>query len=307
MKLSDADLNLMVAFEALWEECSVSRAAQRLGVGQPAMSATLARLRALLDDPLFTRVGSRMQPTPKATRIAPSVHDALAQLRGVLAESQPFVAANARHVFAVASTDYTTLVLMPALMKTLRTEAPGIDLRVIGYDKGDIEALLIEPRIDIALGVFPKPPGFAVRQTLCSERFVGVARIGHPAVADGRMTLDDFCRLPHVLVSLRRDAVGYVDRWLATAGHARRVALVLPHMLAVPAVLLESDLLAVLPERMVRSDTSRGLQSFEVPIAMPGWSIEMLWNPIARSCDASAWLRRCVQEVAMRLPAIDAP
>jgi DNA-binding transcriptional LysR family regulator len=307
MKLSDADLNLMVAFEALWDERSVSRAAQRLGVGQPAMSATLARLRALLDDPLFTRVGSRMQPTPKAMRVAPSVHNALAQLRSVLTDSQPFVAAEARNVFVAASTDYTTLVLLPDLMKTLATQAPGIDLRVIGYDKDDIDELLAEQRVDLALGVFPQPPAFAVKQTLCNERFVGVARIGHPAVIDGHVSLDDFCRVPHILVSTRRDAVGFVDRWLAAAGHARRVALVLPHMLTVPAVLRESDLLAVLPERVVRGDASIGLQSFEVPIALPSWNIEMVWNSIARSCDAATWLRRCVQDVAMRLQVQNMP
>lgn len=301
MKLADADLNLMVAFEALFEERSVSRAAHRLGVGQPAMSSGLARLRELFGDPLFVRVGSRMQPTPKAMILAPSVSGALTQLRSMLAEAQPFVPSQARDSFTIASTDYTTLVILPALMKKLAVEAPGVDLRIIGYDKGDVEALLAENRIDLALGVFSKPPQRAVKQTLCSERFIGVARLEHPALRTGDMTLADFCRLPHALVTVRRDTEGVVDQALAATGHSRRVVLSLPHMLVLPSILRECDLLATLPERVAISMAYYGLQCFELPFELPGWNIELLWNPVSRNNEAAAWFRGCVQAAAQEV------
>lgn len=300
MKLSDADLNLMVAFEALWEERSVSRAADRLGIRQPAMSATLSRLREMLGDPLFTRVGSRMQPTPRAVALAPSVQDALSQLRSILDGARPFVPLQATDVFTLASTDYTTLVILPTLMKTLQAVAPGVDLRVIGYDKSDIEDMLLAGRIDVALGVFQQPAQRAVKQQLCTERFVGVVRLGHPALVSGRMSVDDYCNLPHALASVRRDAVGAVDVALAAIGRKRRVVLSLPHMLVLPAVVRQSDVVATLPARLVGSVACHGLQSFELPFEVAGWNIEILWNPTSRNNEATTWLRRCIEAAAQQ-------
>lgn len=301
MDISRFDLNLLLAFEALNEARSVSGAAQRLGVRQPTVSAALARMRAQLGDELFVRAAGAMQPTPKALRIAPGVAAALAQLRATLSEAAPFEPQAARRRFTLASTDYATLVLLPRIVEALGREAPSVDLRVFGYDKDDVPGLIDRGLIDLALGVFPDPPERAVRQPLYAERFLGLARAGHPILADGPVTLERYVAADHALVTLRRDATGAIDRALRQRGLTRRVRLTLPHMLALPAVLARSDLIAAAPEKATALFRREGLETFEIPLNLPEWRLEMLWNATARSDQASAWFRAKVATVARGL------
>lgn len=294
MNLRDIDLNLLAAFEALMAEQHVTRAARRLGVGQPAMSDALRRLRALFGDALLVRVAGGLQPTPRGMALAGQIAPLLDGLRKVMGEQIAFVPGEAAAVFTVASTDYTTLVLLPPLMALLRTDAPGIDLRVRGYDKDAIGGLLDRGEIDLALGTFADPPQGAVRTVLFRERFVGLARDGHPALA--ALDLPAFAGAAHALVSVRGDARGAVDAALAAAGLRRRVALVVPYMLLLPRVLMESDLIAILPERAARE--APGLVQFDLPVGVPDWTVEMLWNPAARTDRATGWLRRILVQVA---------
>lgn len=295
------DLNLLLTFEAVNEARSVSGAAERLGVRQPTVSAALARLRALVGDELFVRAGGAMQPTAKALRIAPSVTQALAQLRETLSDAAPFAPKAARRSFTLASTDYSTIVLLPRLLKALKQEAPSIDLRVLGYDKDDVPSLIDRGLIDLALGVFPDPPERAVRQALYADRFVGIARSGHPILADRPVSLENYAAANHALVTLRRDATGEIDRVLRQRGLTRRVALTLPHVLALPAMLRCSDLIAAMPERAAKLLCVEGLEIFKIPLNLAEWRLEMLWNPSARSDQASAWFRAKVAEAARSL------
>lgn len=301
MTLHGLDLNLLVAFDAIRETRSVSLAAAQLGLRQPAVSGALGRLRKLFGDELFVRAGGEMQPTPKALQIAPAVAAALAQLRQTLAPSLAFDPADSAQIFTIASTDYTTTVLLPPFLEALEREAPEARLRVVGYDKDDIGALIDRGAIDLALGVFQKPPERSVRQRLCTERFVGVARSGHPALTDGAMALDAYLGQRHALVSVRRDAVGEIDRVLAERGLSRRIVLTLPHMLALPALLASSDLVTALPGRIAARLTHAGLVSFPLPLPLPVWRIEMLWNPQARNDPANAWLRSRISAIAAGL------
>lgn len=297
MDLGTLDLNLLLALEALEETRSVSRAAERLGMRQPAMSTALARLRVAFGDPLYVRAAGAMQPTPRAARLAPGIAKALADLRAAMAET-PFEPLATTRTFTIASTDYTTLVILPHVMEALGREAPSVDLRIVGYDKGDIPALIDRGEIDVALGVFRSPSENAVRQFLCPERFVGVARRGHPLVADGTIGLLDYAGAAHALVSVRRDATGEIDVALAGQGLRRRIALTLPHMLVLPSVLVRTDLLAAIPSRMAEAIGDAGLQTFELPVRIPPWRIEMLWNPAARRDPASVWLRSKIKAAA---------
>lgn len=153
MDLREFDLNLLLAFEALAATSSVSAAAQRVGIKQPAMSAALGRLRKLTGDRLFERTAGAMQPTPRAMAMIPGVAAALGQLRTTFAEQVAFNAATANRTFFVASTDYTSAMLLPPLMAQLARDAPGVDLHVVGYDKRDVPALVARGEIDIAIGV----------------------------------------------------------------------------------------------------------------------------------------------------------
>ncbi len=292
MELSSIDLNLLVAFEALFEERSVTAAARRIGLGQPGMSSALRRLRVLMQDELFVRVAGEMRPTAKTLEIAPGIVAALAQLRSTFEAGIGFDPHTATRSFAIGSTDYTALVLLPDLVARLRPDAPGVDLRVIGYEKGTVSEMLDRGEVDLALGVFPSPPERAVVTSLFRERFVGVARIDHPAISNGRIDVRSFADHPHALVTTRRDTYGNLDEALAAKGLRRRIALTLPFFMVLPAVLEASDLIAAVPSRIAsRVLAGSRLQRFELPVETRPWTVSMLWPASSRNDKATAWLR----------------
>lgn len=302
MDLARVDLNLLVAFEALLAERSVTKAARRLGLSQPAASDALRRLRLLFRDELFVRGAGAMQPSPKALQIAPGVQAALAGLRATLGVEVPFAPDEAVQGFALAMTDYNAHVVLPPLAACLRETAPGVELHVVGYEKGEIGAMLARGEVDVAFGVFPDPPPDAAKTALFAERFVGVARRGHPALMEGAPDLAAFAALPHALVTVRRDdRSGAIDQALARHGLKRRVVLTLPHMLVLPAVLVGSDLVCALPTRIAGRLDPAVVQAFELPLDLAPWMVEMLWNPVARTDQANAWLRQAIQAVAREL------
>jgi DNA-binding transcriptional LysR family regulator len=301
MNLADADLNLLCAFDALYTERNVTRAARRMGIGQPGMSDALRRLRMLFGDALFVRAAGGMQPTPRARMIAQEIGPLLAQMRAALGEHISFKPAESKKTFTVASTDFATSVLLPTLIEVLRREAPNVDLRITDYLKDSIGNMLDRGEADIAIGVFPDPPQNMIKSKLFEERFVGLIRADHPALQNGAIDLPSFVALPHALVSVRRDERGAVDNVLAGLGLSRRIALVLPYMLLLPRVLVASDLVAILPERAARLVGGADLHRFALPIDMAAWSVEMLWNPTARTDKATAWLRNLIARTAASL------
>lgn len=234
IKLSSIDLNLLVAFEALYEERSVTAAANRMYLGQPAMSAALGRLRELFQDELLIRVGREMQPTAKAIEIAPGILAALQQIRQTLESSQTFDPKSCQRCFAIGSSDYTSYVVIPKLIEACRQIAPSVDFRLIGFEKDSIGDLLEHRDIDLALGVFPNPPRQTMQVPLFIEHFVGISRLGHPAINQDTLTPETFANLPHALLTLRRDAVGELDKVLAEYNLQRRVVLTTPHFLVLP-------------------------------------------------------------------------
>jgi DNA-binding transcriptional LysR family regulator len=297
MDLTRVDLNLLLAFEALYAVRGVGRAARAVGLRQPAMSAALARLRRLFGDELFVRAGGEMRPTPKATRLAPGIAAALAQLRLTLGPEAAFEPADARRGFALAFTDYASAVLGPPLLATVRAEAPGVDLRILSYDKDEVGDMVVRGEVDLAVGVFPNPPEAAVVTPLLTERFVGVAPRGHPALGPPPDAAA-FAGYAHALYTVRRDATGAIDAALAELGLSRRIVLTAPHLLALPHLLESAGLVAAMPERAARRLCGDGLAAFPIPLALAPWRLEMIWSPFARSDRGSAWLRATLTRVA---------
>jgi len=301
MELSRFDLNLLVAFQALFEERSVSAAARRIGVGQSGMSAALGRLRTLLSDELFVRASGEMRPTAKALELAPTLTAALAQIRRALEAGVEFDPATATRCFTIGSTDYTSVVLLPPLLIHTRSTAPGVDLRLIGYEKGTVSEMLDRGEVDVAVGVFPDPPDRAVVTALFQERFVGVARVDHPAIVAGRIDAQSFASLPHALVTTRRDFAGVLDEALAELGLKRRIALTLPYVMVLPPALESSDLVAALPSRVAdRVLPGAALQRFELPLATKPWTVSMLWLESNRKDRANAWLRDALKQISVQ-------
>lgn len=296
--LSTVDLNLLVAFLAIYEEQSVTAAAQRLFLGQPAMSAALGRLRSLLDDDLFIRVGRTMQPTSKATAIAPEIQTILASIERVLAPDDAFDPKTAQRTVAIAGSDYTSLVIIPKLLAFCATEAPGLDFRLIGFEKDDAGTLLGQGAVELAFGVFAKDLRQVEREPLFQEHLVGIARHGHPAIQQGQIALATFAELSHVLMTLRRDAVGYGDRILSRHGLERRIAVTTPHMAVVPTLVAESDSVAMVPSRMAARCLELGqIQQFELPFETEDWSLSMLWSCLATADPLNHWLRQALKAI----------
>lgn len=302
INLADIDLNLLVAFLAIYEERSVTGAAKRVFLGQPAMSAALGRLRSLFDDELFMRSGRVMQPTRKAEAIAPDIRDILDRVEGVLQTSQTFDPATAQVEIAIAASDYSTVAIVPKLLAHCAEAAPGLNFRLINYEKDAVAALLESGAVEVAFGVFDEPPPYTDMVPLFEEHLVGIVRQGHPALTDGTMSLETFAALSHALHTTRRDAVGYGDAVLERYGLTRRVAITTPYMLVTPALVAATDLVAMVPSRVAEKCLDRGaIEVFELPFTSELWSISMVWSRLASADPLNCWLRGALREICQEL------
>jgi DNA-binding transcriptional LysR family regulator len=297
------DLNLLPTFEAMDKARGVSGAARLRGLSQPATSAALSRLCRALGDELFTYAGGTMLPTPTARRLAPELHAALAEIRGLLDAERPFDPAEAREVFAIGVTDYASAVIGPVLSARLAAEAPACDLQLVAYEKAGISGLIDGGALDVVIGAFADPPERAVATPLLIESFVGVARMDHPALAAG-VDAAAFAALDHALFTLftpGRLGRGVVDDALAALGLTRRVRLALPHLMALPEILRSTDLVATVPARAA-ARFGPGITTFDVDfLGLADWTLHMLWSPFARKDRAHALLRATVAEACARL------
>lgn len=289
--LSRFDLNLLLLFEAMMEERSVSGAATRLRLGQPATSAALSRLRETLGDDLFVRAGGSMQPTAKALELSAPFAAALAEVRAALNRSGVFDPSQSDAVFSVAHTDYTALVLLPLHLSAMRASAPGATLRIAGYEKPDVFNALDRKQVDVAIGVFGDAPARFRTRVLFEDSFVGVASGEHPIFRRKSVTAKQYAGYPHALVTVRRDARGFIDQRLAEIGLSRRVVTTTPYMFALGAALNGTDLIATLPRRAADQLRSHGLRQFELPFSTNPWSVSMMWSAASELDPAQVWLR----------------
>lgn len=286
------DLNLLVTLDVLLSEHNVTRAAQRLHFSQPSVSVHLAKLRDVFGDPLLLPGPRGMQPTARANELREPLRQALDALARAVSPAAPFDPAEASHTWRVAATDYTeSAILLPAL-DGLRSAAPGARLAVLDMVPGRIAKQAEQGVIDLAFHTSEGAPSGLRRRVLFSEQYVLVGRAGHPRLKK-RPTLSQFCELDHVIVS--PDGAGFrgvTDDALAEAGLARRVVLSVPHFLFVRSVLASTDLVAMLPSRLVR-DTS-ALRVVAPPVDVPGFEIAMLWHERSHRDPAHEWLREYI-------------
>ena len=276
MNLRGVDLNLLVVLDALLEEAHVSRAADRLGLSQPATSSALERCRHLFGDRLLERAAGGMRLTPKAEALRPRLKDALAGLVDLLAPPEVLLA-DLRQTVRLLMADSLAALLLDPLVAALSRTAPGLDLVVQPWHGAPaaMEALT-RGTLDLAASVFPSAGPDIRREELLREGYVVAMRRDHPAVAD--FDLDRWLSYPHVLVSGRGEVHGALDEALARHGRVRRVGLVVPNFLLVPPLLLGSDLIALLPGRSIASEMRDGLAVLESPVAVEGFSVHLAWH-----------------------------
>ncbi len=303
IELSSVDLNLLVAFDAIFELRSVTAAAQRLHIGQPAMSAALGRLRILFKDDLFIRLGRDMQPTLTAQAIAPDIASALQQIRLTLQSSQQFNPKISEQSFVIGCSDYISIVVLPALLQICRHSAPSINFRLISYEKNQLRPLLEQNVMAIALGsTFHNLPQHIKEESLMKEQFVGICRKQHPALQDRSMSLGQFTELPHALFTLRQDAVGAVDQALRALNLSRRIILTTPYLLTLSAIIADSETVAAVPSRLAQQLVAQGLvDSFEIPLDLKPWYISMFWSSLSEKSLSYQWLRQTIHQLCEKM------
>lgn len=299
MNTNTFDLNLLRVLDALLRERSVSRAAERLALSQPAVSNALNRLRELLDDPLLVRVGRAMQPTPRALELEAPIRDALQRIQQSLSGGESFDAARSRQRFTLALTDYAELLCMPTLLQRLGTEAPGmaLDVRhlspslpVEALDKGDL---------DLVLGRFEEVPARFQRRSWAHETLRLLARREHPQVP-GAIDLPTFLAQRHLWVSGGQTR-GMIDQWLASQGLKRQIAYVTPNYLQAAQLVASTDLLTVLPTRLAEYFARLlPLQVLELPFDVGQFHLEVVHLAQRERDVALQWLIERIVEAAPR-------
>lgn len=287
------DLNLLRALDAVLDERNLSRAAERLGVTQPAVSGMLTRLQESFGEPLFVRSQRGVQPTLRALNLAGPIKRILADVE-VLLRPPSFNPKTASFTITVAATDYALQAIVLPFVAKLRTLAPGIRLatRPIDndritqqFDRGDLDLALMTPET--------APPDLHARR-MFDETYVCAMRADHPDSGTDAISLDRFCALDHALVSLAGDSFrGVTDNALAQIGRTRRVALSFHSFLALTEVLRTTDLVAVVPRRLV---TSASLAFCDPPIAISGFTKLVVWHGRTHHDEGHRWARALLSE-----------
>lgn len=290
------DLNLMPVFLALMEERSVTRAAERLGITQPALSNALSRLRITLKDPLFIRERHGMQPTPIALELAPVIAEALARIDEMVQGQQDFDPAKAERVVTLAPNGYVEFALVPAIAARLHELAPGIRLRLTPYGNDLAETGVISGNTAMVLGRITDPPDNLVVQHLMQESLACVVRADHPEIGD-TLSREQFERLKHVnIVPPGRLRAGLFQA-LSQRGLKRDVAVSLTNFPAVPEVVAVTDYCATLPSLMCRRlAQDPRLKVLAAPVDLGTFPVEMAWHVRYRHDPAHRWLRSLVAE-----------
>lgn len=283
------DINLLLTLDVLLSEHNVTRAAQRLNLSQPSVSVHLAKLRDIFGDPLLLPGPRGMRPTVRADELREPLREALEALERAVAPASAFDPAQATHTWKVAATDYgETTVVLPAL-SGLRKEAPGTRLAVIDLTPAQLVKQAEQGVFDIALHISEDAPLELHTRSLFTERYVLAGRIGHPDL-QRVPTRKQFCALEHVLVSREGGGFfGVTDKTLAEVGLQRKVVLSVPHFLMAMSVLVSTDLVAMLPSRLVRGNPA--LQVVDAPLPVPGYEMAMFWGERAHRDPAHKWLR----------------
>ncbi|MCK9817108.1 LysR family transcriptional regulator [Pseudomonas sp. MAFF 302046] len=293
------DFNLLKTLDALLDERSVTRAAERLSLTQPAVSGMLTRLRESFGDPLFVRAQRGMVPTLRAEQLAVPVKQLLSDIEQML-QPQAFDPATAQMTVSLASTDYALRAVVVPFLSALRLQAPNIRVVVQPVDVQHLAGQLDRGDIDLAL-VTPDStaPGLHAAE-LFDERYVCVMRAGHPDAAAKTWSLERFCSLDHVLVSPSGGSFqGVTDQALARIGRSRRVTLSVTSFLVLPEILRTSDLIAVVPRRLALH--ADGLVMLEPPVKVPGFSKTLAWHERTHHDPGQQWLRTLLIDTCRRL------
>ncbi|WP_405495844.1 LysR family transcriptional regulator [Streptomyces sp. NBC_00096] len=290
---SGLDLNLLVALDVLLEESSVSRAAARLHLSEPAMSRTLGRIRKALGDPVLVRAGRTMVPTPHALAVQGEVRAVVERARALFLAGGRLDLSTLTRTFTVLANESFTAVCGAALFGRVALEAPGVRLRFLAESHIDVPALR-EGVADLELGMIDARSPEVRTEHLADEHMMAVARSGHPLLR-GRLTARRFAAAQHLIASRRGRLEGPVDTALAGLGLTRRVVGSVGTFPTSLFVLRETDLVGLITGQAAPLAEQLGLEVFEIPLELPPLPFGMAWHPRHDADPAHAWLRDCAR------------
>lgn len=286
----DLDIGLLRAFEALYAHRNVTRAAEQLGIGQPALSARLTRLRTLFGDSLFTpsSTGRGVVPTARADQLDPRVHDLITRLAR-LGEPVTFEPMTSERTFRLALYENPAVMLIPDLVRRLQSTGPNIRIAAIAPDPERMSEGMEDGSIDIFVGS-GRTSSLWVSRTLFEEQFVVAQRAGHPR-GRGPLTLDEYCALDHVLISAEGGGFsGLVDDTLAMTNRRRRVTVSVQTYALAPLIVANSDCLCTLPRRFL-AKYAAAIEVMEPPFALNAIGLTAFWHPRHQDDEGHAWMR----------------
>lgn len=292
------DLNLLRVFDMLLRERSVTGAASRLGLSQPTVSNALTRMRNLSGDQLFVRTSSGMVPTPYALQLAEPIQHGLALIETGLKSTAEFAPTESDRLFTLLMTDMGEAVFLPKLLARLGAEAPGVRVRTVQVVSHECAALLESGAADLAIGGVPSLKRGYYQKVLFNVPFVVLFRTDH-SVLDGRcreITLQQYLTAAHVDIVPPNMSGNPINEALARAGHKRRIALEVPHFVAVPRIVSETNLVATLPEKVVQffAPEPTNVSWAQLPFVIEDVHTRMLWHARDHKDPGNRWLRNLV-------------
>lgn len=308
MNLANIDLNLLKNLDVLLRELSVTKAAEQLGITQPAMSNSLKRLRNMLNDPLLVRTSDGMTPTEKALDLQPLVREIIVRTEALLRPDEVFMPKESQRVFRVMASDYAEATLVPHLVRRLRQEAPSVVLDFL--TPSDVTYTDMEQgRVDLAINRFNEMPRSFFQVTLWHDTFSVLLNKSNPLVRD--YSLESYLQGQHIWVSKtgfgvgfgmnpdKLGGLGWIDQALARLGKSRRISIFTRHY-QMPALLaMNNDLVATLPSRVARMQAENpNLVIIPPPFVIPKLELKMAWSPLLHHNPAHRWFRRLIQEEA---------
>ena len=299
-KLRNVDLNLLVAFELLMRERSVSRAADKMSITQSAMSHVLHRLRQQLDDPVLVKTTHGMQPTERALSLIEPVRKVLQEIEQLIRPPASFDPAISQQRFVLAATDYLEFLVLPPLIERLVHLAPSVDIHVLRTESEFPIENLENNSVDMVLGfevVLSAPARFR-RLKLFDDRIACVVRADHPLAREQQLTLEKYLAANHMLISRTGTDTGIIDDWLAAQRLERRIGLIVPHFLSAALIVAQTDMVLSLPLRIGQQFTALApLKILPLPFDLPVFNLVMIWHPLREKEPGQLWLRDQIREV----------
>jgi len=297
MNLHSIDLKLLVVFDAVMGEGSVTRAGRRLGMSQPAISSSLNRLRHLLKDDLFLRVAGGVRPTPRALELALPLHGLLLQLQWVL-EPNEFSPATAERTFTLAMPDHLAALIIPKLISFLRSKSPGIRVRVGPKSNAHFAMQLDTGKVDFVVGIVPDVPARFRRVLLYNESFQCVMRHQHPLAEQGHLTLNQYFAADHLAVTPFGDSTSHIDHIFHKHGLKREIVASVNQYLMAPGILHQTDLILTGFKHTIDNHPAFDqLHKVPFPLNVDPVEISMLWNHVLSHNLAHNWFRETLERI----------